>query len=79
MKRNPVNPDLVSDELYNKTIGEQNSNPEGYTLEHKTQVIHMIDAVSRGYISPMEAYDAVTLGYVPAVLLARPSKYQSLV
>lgn len=40
--------------------------------------IHLSDAVERGSISPMEAYDAVELGYLPEVLTVRESRYQHL-
>mgnify|MGYP001588614369 CR=1 FL=1 len=41
--------------------------------------IHLADAVERGSVSPMEAYDAVALGYLPAVLTVRASRYAHLV
>jgi hypothetical protein len=44
-----------------------------------TQWIHLADAVSRGNISPMEAYDAVNVGYVPENLKVRESKYFHLI
>lgn len=78
MKLNPVNPSLVSDELYNKTIGMLNRNPEKYNLYYKTCIIHMIDSVSRGYITPMEAYDAIDQKYFPEHLKVRESNYSHL-
>ena len=77
-KLNPVNPNLVSDELYDKSIGELKRNPLKYSLSYKTRIIHLIDSVSRGYISPMEAYDALNADYFPITLELRPSAYQHL-
>ena len=37
--------------------------------------IHLADAVERGSVSPMEAYDAIALGYLPEVLTVRESRY----
>ena len=42
------------------------------------QWIHLGDAVERGTISPMEAFDAVELGYLPENLKARVSNYDHL-
>lgn len=72
-------PGLVSDELWDASIGKLNKNPEKYSLGYKTRIIHMIDSVSRGYISPMEAYDALKADYFPIVLETRPSVYQHLI
>lgn len=78
MKLNPVNPKSVSDELYDKTIGELNKNPEKYTACYKNCIIHMIDSVSRGYTTPMEAYDAIDQKYFPEHLKVRESNYSHL-
>lgn len=43
-----------------------------------TQWIHLSDAVERGTISPMEAYDALDIGYVPENLKIRQSRYVHL-
>ena len=43
-----------------------------------TQWIHLQDAVDRGTVTPMEAYDALKLGYVPAHLKVRESRYSHL-
>lgn len=40
--------------------------------------IHLYDAVARGTISPMEAYDAIALGYLPETLTVRASRYAHL-
>ena len=77
-KLNPVNPNLVSNELYDKAIGELNRNPLLYSYSYKTRIIHLIDSVSRGYITPIEAYDALNADYFPIVLELRQSAYQHL-
>ena len=77
-KLSPVNNNLVSNELYDKSIGKLNKDPLNYSHHYKTCIIHMIDAVSRGYISPMEAYDALNAKYFPEILIARRSAYQHL-
>ena len=69
---NPVKPELVSDALYDATIGVLDTRD---TYQKKTSWIHLIDAVSRGYVTPLEAWDAVALGYVPEHLLIRESAY----
>ena len=79
LKINPVIPGRVSDELYDLTIGELNKNPMKYNLYYKTRIIHMIDSCSRGYISPMEAYDAWNADYFPSFLEVRPSRYRHLI
>ena len=79
MKLNPVIPGRVSDELYDKSIGELNANPLKHSAEYKYCVIHLIDSVSRGYITPAEAYEALAAPYFPEHLLIRPSLYQHLV
>lgn len=75
---NCVRNELVSDELYDKSIGELNRNPTKYSLYYKTCIIHMIDSVSRGYITPLEAYDALKADYFPECLKIRESKYSHL-
>ena len=77
-KLNPVIPGRVSDELYEKSIGKLNANPEDYSPEYKDCIIHLIDSVSRGYISPFEAYDALEARYFPMHLETRPSLYRHL-
>jgi hypothetical protein len=74
-KLNPIIPGRVSDELYDKTIGELNKNPSKYSYSYKTRIIHLIDSVSRGYTSPMEAYEAWKSKYFPAFLETRKSAY----
>jgi len=75
---NPIIPGRVSDELYDASIGKLNANPMGYSLQYKTCIIHLIDSVSRGYTSPMEAYEALTAKYFPEHLTARKSAYAHL-
>ena len=72
----PVKPELVSDALYDATIGVLATTD---TYQRKTSWIHLIDAVSRGYVTPLEAWDAVALGYVPERLLTRDSAYCHLI
>jgi hypothetical protein len=43
-----------------------------------TPWIHLCDAVSRGTISPLEAYDTIELGYLPENLKIRESYYSHL-
>jgi ArsR family metal-binding transcriptional regulator len=40
---------------------------------------HLSDAVEKGTISPMEAYEAISLGYVPENLKIRKSRYSHLI
>lgn len=77
-KLSPIDHSRVSDELYEKSIGMLNADPLGYTLYYKTCIIHMIDAVGRGNISPMEAYEALEMPYFPEHLKVRESAYQHL-
>ena len=76
---NPVIPGRVSDELYMASIGKLNASPLKYSHGYKTRIIHLIDSVSRGYTSPMEAYDALAAEYFPSNLEVRRSKYQHLI
>lgn len=75
---NLVNPNLVSDALYDRTIGMLNRSPGEYGLYYKTCIIHMIDSVSRGYTTPMEAYEAIEQKYFPEHLKVRDSSYSHL-
>ena len=75
---NSVIPSRVSDELYAKSIGLINANPDKYTLGYKTRIIHLIDSVSRGYTSPMEAYEALEADHFPIHLEVRKSVYSHL-
>jgi len=43
-----------------------------------TPWIHLADAVEQDSISPMEAYDAMALGYLPEHLKVRRSRYSHL-
>lgn len=69
----------VSDELWDASIGKLNRNPKKYSADYKNKIIHIIDSTSRGYISPMEAYDAILADYIPEILLIRSSAYQHLI
>ena len=79
MKLNPVIKGRVSDELYEKSIGMLNKNPLKFSGGYKNRIIHMIDAVSRGYISPMEAYVATEAPCFPSFLEIRKSAYVHLI
>lgn len=68
----PVNHELLSDELYDKILEMQNRKLGAWS----TQWIYLSDCVSRGTISPMEAYDILELGYVPEHLSCRKSLYK---
>lgn len=73
MKKSPL-----SDELYMK-IEKMKYDETGFpTGLESTQWIHLQAGVHRGTISPMEAYDALRLGYVPAHLKLRKSGYEHL-
>ena len=76
---NPVIQSRVSDELWDKSIGKLNANPSAYNLSYKTRIIHLIDSVSRGYITPIEAYEALESDYFPSYLEVRESKYRHLI
>ncbi len=76
---NPVKPELVSNELYDASIGKLNKNPQNYGRYYNRLIIHMIDSVSRGYTTPMEVYDALKADYFPENLLTRKSAYMHLI
>lgn len=59
----------LSDELYMKLMDmhKQTYDP--------TQWIYIADCVSRGTMSPMEAYDCIKLGYLAEHLSMRESLY----
>lgn len=69
----PIKENALSDELYNKLMAKAKSNPGG----EATIWIFIADAVSRGTITPLEAYDALNLGYLPENLSVRESKYET--
>lgn len=71
----PVIEGRLSDELYDALMAMARKNP-GFS--GATPWIHLADAVSRGTISPVEAYDALALGYLPMHLEARNSNYSHL-
>ena len=75
VKLNKIIPDRISDELWDKTIGMLNANPEKYSQNYKTCVIHAVDSCSRGYITPAELYAAMGADYFPEYLTVRPSLY----
>ena len=77
-KLNPVQENLVSDELFDASIGSLKWD-DGKSLQYKTNMLHLIDSTSRGYISLMEAWDALRLGYLPEHLKVRESEYSHLV
>ena len=61
----------LTNELHDKLMTKAKFNP-GYSA---IQWIHIADAVSRGTITPLEAYDALRLGYCPENLKVRESDY----
>ena len=61
----------LSNELYTKIMSMTND----YDIAYNTQWIYLADCVSRGTITPIEAYDCISLGYVPEHLTIRPSLY----
>lgn len=66
-----LSPSPLSDELYDQlmSMAKKNQGPGAAPW------IHIADAVSRGTISPMEAYDSIRLGYCPEHLKIRESDY----
>ena len=70
---------MLSDELY-LAIEKMKYDKAGCPLgEVSVPWIHLQDAVDCGSVSPMEAYDAIDLGYVPEHLKVRESRYQHLI
>ena len=68
------NPCPLSDELYCQLMLKAKENP-GLAA---TPWIHLADAVSRGTVTPIEAYDCILLGYVPSPFDLRDSLYSHL-
>jgi hypothetical protein len=68
------NPCPLSDELYSQLMVKAKENPD----HAATPWIHLADAVSRGTVTPMEAYDCIILGYVPSPFDLRDSLYSHL-
>ena len=64
----------LSDKLHDELM-KMAKKDAGYRA---TQWIHLSDAVERGTVSPMEAYDAIKLGYCPENLKVRKSRYYHL-
>ena len=61
----------LSNELYDLLMAKAKSNPGHSAIKW----IHIADGVSRGTITPLEAYDALQLGYCPEWLKIRESDY----
>lgn len=78
-KLNKPIPDRISDELYDKTIGEMNRRPGDFSLYYKRCIIHAVDSCSRGYMTPLEVYEALEAPYFPEHLTVRPSAYAHLI
>ena len=70
----PINDNNYSEDIYVRCMDMARLNP-GHAA---TVWIHLQDAVQRGTISKMEAYDALALGYLPEVLSVRTSAYMHL-
>lgn len=64
----------LSDELYDQLM-EMAKKHAGLCA---TQWIHIADAVDKGSISPIDAHDAIILGYCPEHLTVRDSRYKHL-
>ena len=60
--------------IYDKCMALAAKNPGSAA----TQWIHLADAVEGKTISPMEACDAINLGYLPENLKIRESRYSHL-
>ncbi len=61
-------------DIYDKCM-EKASNEMGTGA---TKWVHLADAVSRGTITPLEAYDALEVSYFPECLTVRESMYSHL-
>lgn len=61
--------------IYDRCMQKAKEDPGTYNTDCW---IHLTDAVERGTISPMEAYDALDLGYLPENLKVRKSRYSHL-
>ena len=69
---------LCSDELYSKIDRILFDNIMTMPLYNKIKWIHLRDAVDCGTITPLEAYDCISLGYVAEHLTVRKSRYSHL-
>lgn len=73
---NTKNPEWPKHEaVYDKCMALAAKNPGHAAM----QWIHLSDAVESRTISPMEAYEAISLGYVPENLKVRKSRYMHLI
>lgn len=70
--------DLKRQKYPNMDWNIYNQNISGARIGECTQWLHLSDAVGNGTITPLEAIDALNLGYVPEVLKTRESKYEHL-
>ncbi|MFA7143201.1 MAG: hypothetical protein WC175_04395 [Candidatus Dojkabacteria bacterium] len=70
-----IKQNALSDQLYDACIAKARENPGP---EGTTPWLHLKDAVDRGTISPMEAYDALEAGFLPEHLKIRKSLYYHL-
>lgn len=61
----------VHEKIYDGCMEMARNNP-GYAAR---KWIHLSDAVERGSVSPMDAYDALSVGFVPENLKVRDSLY----
>jgi len=66
----------LSDELHDKIQDLLESRELG---AHNTVWIHLRDGVSRGTITPGEAYDSIACGHVNPFLCSRKSAYSHLI
>jgi len=73
---------MISDKLYSE-LEKMKWNGGVYGVSPKGPAnnavwSHLQDAVDIGSISPMDAYDALKLGYLPEHLTVRKSRYAHL-
>ena len=59
-------------------LAEKNLEQKIMVQDSATPWIHLQDAVSRGTITPLEALDAIEIGYLPENLKVRKSAYSHI-
>lgn len=65
--------------IYDECMKRANAASGQYGLHNCTKWLHLSNAVENGTISPLEAYDAFKLGYLPEHLTVRKSRYSHLI
>ena len=66
----------IAKEAYRKYGDLNRKKPPFIGMYNITQWIHLTDAVERGSIHPLEAWDTIAMGYVAEHLKARESRYK---